>query len=116
MPRLSADLSYAAGLRIATSSLMTPDQKMDLLLTRHARRKLKVKLREVKVEYELSKAGMSTSKADVPTPRQSLPVAALPTCGESHYGNTECIASAEAAATSAQFASHARIRHARLGK
>ena len=39
-----------------------------------------------------------------------------PTCGESHYANTGCIASAEAAATSAQFASHARIRHARLGK
>ncbi len=76
MPRLSADLSYAADLRIATSSLMTPDQKMDLLLTRHARRKLKVKLREVKVEYELSKAGVSTSKAGVPTSKAPVPIPA----------------------------------------
>ncbi len=37
-----------------------------------------------------------------------------PTCGESHYGKTGCIASAEAATTSAQFESHARVRHARL--
>ena len=64
-------------VRTATSSKMTPDQKMDLLLTRHARRKLKVRLREHKAEYELSKAGMSTSKAGVPTPRQSLPSPAL---------------------------------------
>ena len=76
MPRLSADLSYAADLRIATSSLMTPDQKMDLLLTRHARRKLKVKLREVRVEYELSKAGVSTSKAGVPTSKAPVPIPA----------------------------------------
>jgi hypothetical protein len=50
MPSQADDLSFAADLRIVTSSKMTPDQKMDLLLTRHARRKLKVRLREYKVE------------------------------------------------------------------
>ena len=115
MPRLSDGLSYAADLRIATSSLMTPDQKMGS--PEQAREaeaqdpfaRAQGGVRAVEGWHVYVESRRAYAETVVAQPGS-------PTCGESHYANTGCIASAEAATTSAQFASHARVRHARLGK